>query len=411
MQSLRGTRDIFGSEASRFCRIVEVAQIVSKRHNFEPLITPSLEFSSLFERNIGNDTDIVSKEIYKFTDKGDNEIALRPEFTAGVVRAFVNNSELRSKKAPVKLFSHGSLFRYERPQAGRYREFFQLNFEIFGKNDINHDLDIILTPHSILRELGIVETKLMLNFIGGAESKMRYIEYLQGFFQKYVDDLSDDSKKRLHMNKPLRILDSKSEIDKKILENIRPISDFYLDENRARNEKILNILEKLGVSYELNSNLVRGLDYYTDLVFEFIDISRESKSQNAICGGGRYDNMVSDISDKKFDISAVGCAIGIDRLMLLMQDFQEDGQKIAIIPDCDDLLDLSYKIRECLVNNSKFSTFSVDVITHSDSVSKNIKRASEMHFTHICIVDNNVLHSMEFVIKKMNSQEQDVYKL
>lgn len=406
MQSIRGVQDFFKNEAEKFDKVISVAQKIAKKYNFSKLITPILEKSSLFERTLGEDTDVVSKEIYKFEDKGGEMIALRPEFTAGVVRAVCQNHELYGAKMPLKLFSNGQLFRYERPQSGRYREHNQINFEIFGKNSSHIDADLLITASEILETLEIKNISLDINFIGGIECKNQYISYLNEYFEKYKNELSEDSKKRLEIKKTLRILDSKNENDKKISENVLPISNFYSDETKRNIDEILYILNETKIEFKLEKNLVRGLDYYTDLVFEFTAHDLASKSQKAIMGGGRYDKMVSQISQNKLDLPAVGFGSGIERLMSLMKNDQEKPLKIAIIPYSQSQIVTSFKVKKMLNSHEIFKDFAKDIIFDANSMSKNIKKADEMGFSHICVIGEDEEKIGEFEIRSLSDKNE-----
>ncbi|QED23177.1 histidine--tRNA ligase [Candidatus Deianiraea vastatrix] len=403
MKSIRGVNDFFGSNSEKFTQITEIASKVSKQFGFQRLITPTIEYSSLFERNLG-DSDIASKEIYKFEDKSGEMIALRPEFTAGVVRAVCENGDLKNGKLPLKLFSFGQVFRYERPQKGRYRELNQINFEIFGKPLLQYDIDIILIARDIISSLGIKNAVLNMNFIGGLDSKNAYTNYLNEYFGRYKNDLSQDSQKRLEVNKSLRILDSKDENDKKISLDVKPISDFYDTQTKVKIEKFIEILTSLNVPFELNPSLVRGLDYYTDLVFEFISEDLESKSQNAVCGGGRYDKMVSQISDNKMDLCAVGFAAGVERLIHLCNLEAQKTQKMAIIPVSSNEFTQSFQIREKVKLDSRFQDFHIEIICDDFAVSKNMKKASESGFDFICVIGEDEVESGTFDIKNLSDK-------
>ncbi len=265
LQPVRGTKDLFGSDIAAFNNIIEIARKNAVSYGFDELQTPIFEFSEVFERNLGEASDIISKEVYKFKDRGDNFLTLRPEFTAGIVRAFISNGELQ-QILPQKFFSYGPIFRYDRPQKGRQRQFNQINFEILGEENHLLDVEFILLATSILKDLGILnKTELQINSLGCALTKTRYEAALRDYFVKYQDKLSPDSLVRLQKN-PLRILDSKELQDIEICENAPLISDFYSDEARVRLEEILKLLKKFGVPYKLNQRLVRGLDYYTSTV-------------------------------------------------------------------------------------------------------------------------------------------------
>lgn len=304
---VRGMKDLVNDDAEKFDFIVKTASKIAEKYNFQHLTTPIVEYTSLFERNLGNESDIVHKEIYRFEDRGGDMLALRPEMTAGVCRFVIENG-LFQGPFPHKYFSWGQVFRYDRPQKGRYRQFNQLNFEIFGLKDMAEEIRVYLEMMcELLAEIGVVDVKIKINYLGSKDEREKYTTALRDYLLNYKDKLSEDSKRRLETN-ILRILDSKDEVDKKILENAPKIQDFLTDEHRQ-------FLHSFDKKYEIDNNLVRGLDYYSGFVFEIIT-DKIGETQNACCGGGEYNNLIEDMSGKK--LTAFGFALGIERLMDLM---------------------------------------------------------------------------------------------
>lgn len=304
---VRGMKDIRNEEAEIFDFIIDRAIKISKKYNFQHLTTPIVEFSSLFERNLGKESDIIHKEIYRFEDAGGNILALRPEMTAGVCRFIIENG-LFYGPFPHKYFSFGSVFRYDRPQKGRYRQFNQLNFEIFGLKDMAEEIKVYLKMiYELLNELEINNIKIKINYLGSIEERKKFTTKLKEYLLSYKDQLSNDSKRRLETN-ILRILDTKDESDKKILENAPKIMDYLTEEHK-------NFLYSFDKEYEIDNNLVRGLDYYSGFVFEFVT-DKIGATQNSICGGGEYNNLIFDMSNKQ--LNAFGFALGIERLMELI---------------------------------------------------------------------------------------------
>jgi histidyl-tRNA synthetase len=326
LQNVRGTKDLFGSEIKIFNNIVSVAKGISANYGFNELSTPIFEFSEVFERNLGDDSDIISKEVYKFPDRSDNFLTLRPEFTAGIVRSFINNSEL-NQTLPTKLFSFGPIFRYDRPQKGRQRQFHQINFEMIGIDDVGGDVEAILLADNILGKLGLSnKITLQINSLGSVKVKEEYEVSLKQYFSKFKDQLSDDSKRRLE-EKPLRILDSKDKDDNEIAKNAPKISDFYDDEAKEKFDEILKRLDSFNIKYEVNPKLVRGLDYYTSTVFEFV--TNDIGAQNTVLAGGRYDNLIAKMGGK--EAGAIGFAAGIERLMLLNEKEVSQDRPVQVI--------------------------------------------------------------------------------
>ena len=399
LQPVRGTKDLFGDEIKIFNHIVATARKKSEFFGFEELQTPIFEFSEIFERNLGEASDIVAKEVYKFLDRGDNFLTLRPEFTAGVIRALVSNGELQ-QVLPRKFFSFGPIFRYDRPQKGRQRQFHQINFEVIGEENYFCDVEAILLASSILKDLGVLEkTTLEINSLGCAQTKANYEVALSEYFTKFKNDLSRDSQHRLEKN-PLRILDSKDLQDIEILQDAPEISNFFSDEAKLRFEAILNLLTKFGVKHRVNQRLVRGLDYYTSTVFEFV--TSHEGAQNTVLAGGRYDNLVEKMSGKK--MPAIGFAAGIERLMLLAKFGVEKVRPVIINYMSENEKIAAFEIAQKL-RNAGFTTEFV----HDGNFKKQMKRSSQIGCRFVVIVGENEIKSSEVVVKDFDdSSEQKI---
>lgn len=399
LQPVRGTKDLFADEIKIFNHIISTAKKKSEFFGFEELQTPIFEFSEVFERNLGETSDIVSKEVYKFPDRGDNFLTLRPEFTAGVVRALISNSELQ-QILPRKLFSAGPIFRYDRPQKGRQRQFNQINFEIFGEENFFCDVETILLAASILKALGVLDqTTLEINSLGCAETKKNYEVALTEYFTKFKNDLSRDSQVRLEKN-PLRILDSKDPQDIELLSDAPEISNFFSGEAKSRFDSILNLLNKFGVKYRVNQRLVRGLDYYTSTVFEFV-MSVEG-AQNTVLAGGRYDNLVEKMSGKK--TPAIGFAAGVERLMLLAKLDLPKTRPIAVNYISENEKAHTFEIAQKL----RCAGFVTDFILDGN-FKKQMKRASQNNSRFVVIIGENEMQNGEVSVKDFdNSTEQKV---
>lgn len=312
LQPVRGTRDLLGDQARRFDFIVKTAFDVAQKFGFERIDTPVFEYTNVFKRAVGETTDIVGKEMYTFNDRGDEELTLKPEGTAPVVRALISNA--LTQKLPLKFSYYGAMFRYERPQKGRYRQLHQFGVELFGIDNPVADAEIIGMGASIIKALGL-STKLHINTLGDVESRNNYKAALVEYFSKFISDLSDDSKNRLHKN-PLRILDSKDEMDKKISENAPKGEDFLNKQSAEFYNKVCAALNAINIDFVADNKLVRGLDYYTHTAFEFK--SNELGSQDAVGGGGRYDGLVEHMGGPA--IPGVGFGIGVDRLAILLEN-------------------------------------------------------------------------------------------
>ena len=400
-QNVRGMQDLFNEQADKYNLVVNTARQVSETYNFHEIITPIVEESNLFERSVGDGSDIVMKELYKFEDRGGNLLALRPEFTAGIARSFLNNSEL-NQSLPQKLFSYGPLFRYDRPQKGRYRQLNQINFEYIGNKEYIADVEIIYLFYTILQKLGLKNITLEINSLGSNECKKKYESALKEYFTKFKDKLSEDSKVRLEKN-PLRILDSKEECDKLLVKDAPKISEFYTEEEKEFYSNILKTLDKLGVSYFSNPLLVRGLDYYTSTVFEYT--TTDLGTQSSVGGGGRYDNLIGEIGNE--DVPSVGCAGGIERLMLLInKEIKKEKELIAIIPisenENDYCIDLATKLR----NQGK----NIELI-YSGKFKKKMEKMNKCNADYAIIVGEDEVKSGKLKIKNLKTSQEEEFKL
>lgn len=308
----KGTKDVLPQDSYKWQYVESIARSVAKRFNLKELRTPTFEHTELFQRSVGDTTDVVTKEMYTFKDKGDRSITLKPEGTAGAVRAYIENG-LAGGALPVKMYYITPAFRYERPQAGRLREFHQFGVEIFGAASAQTDAETILTADTLLKELGL-NVKLKLNSIGCKTCRAAYNQALKGFFEPHLDELCYDCKTRFAKN-PLRLLDCKEENCKKINANAPVILDYLCPECAAHFEEVEACLQAVGVEYEIDPRIVRGLDYYTRTVFEFV--SQDIGAQGTVCAGGRYDGLIEELGGKP--TPAVGFAAGIERLLIVME--------------------------------------------------------------------------------------------
>jgi histidyl-tRNA synthetase len=316
IQAIRGTKDILPSEVVYWQYLEKIASEILAKANYQEIRTPIFEQTPLFERGIGEATDVVGKEMYTFTDRGDRSITLRPEGTAGVVRSYIQN-KLFASGGVERLWYSGAMFRYERPQAGRQRQFHQIGLELLGSRAARADVEVIAIACDILKALGLKNLSLQLNSVGSKEDRQTYRQALIDYLTPYKDDLDADSQDRLTRN-PLRILDSKDQKTQEIAKNAPSILDFLSDDSRNHFEKVCTLLTDLSISYELNPRLVRGLDYYTHTAFEII--SGDLGAQATVCGGGRYDGLVAKLGG--VETPAIGWAMGMERLILLLEQLQ-----------------------------------------------------------------------------------------
>ncbi len=312
----KGTVDLIKNDSVYYKYISDVFDAYCEKYNYKFIRTPIFEASELFHRGVGDSSDIVRKETYDFKDRGDRNITLRPEGTAGVVRSFIENKMYADIIQPVKLYYNGTMYRYERPQNGRLREFTQLGVEIFGSNDPLIDAEIISLPINIYNSLGIYNTIVKINSLGDNQSRENYKKALKEYIKPHLKNLCSDCNERYEKN-PLRILDCKVDKDSDILKNAPKISEYLSNDSKKHLEKVLEYLDLLEINYKIDENLVRGLDYYTDTVFEIEVDSKELGASKVIGAGGRYNNLVSSLNGP--DTPAVGFALGVDRLISILK--------------------------------------------------------------------------------------------
>jgi histidyl-tRNA synthetase len=326
LQPARGTQDLLPEMARRHRRVSESARACAELYGFAEIATPIFEFTEVFARPIGEHTDIVAKEMYTFTDRGGEEVTLRPENTAGVVRAVLSNGLTQS--TPLKFFYSGPMFRYERPQRGRFRQFHQIGVELIGVPQPQADIEVIALGNRILKELGIAERVVLeLNTLGDPESRAAYRDALVRYFSARHAELSEDSRRRLERN-PLRILDSKDPGDIRVNAEAPDFSDYLNDASREFFDRVKDGLERLGIAYRPNPRLVRGLDYYTHTAFEFV--TTDLGAQGTVIGGGRYDGLVELMGGPA--MAGVGWAAGIERLAMLTAEPPAVARPIALVP-------------------------------------------------------------------------------
>ena len=314
LQKPKGTQDILPADSAKWQYVENVARETFKKYNYGEIRTPMFEHYEVISRSVGDTTDIVTKEMYDFHDKGDRHITLRPEGTAPVVRSYVENKLFAPEvQKPVKVYYIGSMFRYERPQAGRLREFHQLGVECFGSKNPATDVETIAMAYQLFNTLGIKDVTLHLNSLGNTESRLAYRQALIDYLTPMRESLSKDSQRRLNEN-PLRVLDSKEKEDKVAVENAPSILDYLDEESQAHFDEVRTMLDSLNIPYVIDTNMVRGLDYYNHTIFEFI--TTIDKSELTICAGGRYDSLVEYFGGP--ETAGFGFGLGLERLLLVL---------------------------------------------------------------------------------------------
>lgn len=400
-QRPKGTKDTLPSDINKWHYVEKTIREVMNLFNFSEIRTPTFENTELFSRGVGSETDIVGKEMYTFDDKGGNSLTLKPEGTASVIRAYLENG-MAAESPLQKLYYITNMFRYEKPQAGRFREHSQFGGEILGSDDINSDIEIITQAQEVYNRCGIRNFKVKINSIGKPEERRAYIELLREYLKNYFNDLSDNSKRRFDAN-PLRILDSKDDNDIKILKDAPKILDNLSNESKNRFEKVLSGLKDLNINCEIDFKLVRGLDYYTDTTFEFI--SEDLGAQDAIGGGGRYDGLVELLGGKP--TPGVGFGSGIERLIMVAEKNKfkfpaPDRLKLYIIPLSDDARALSAKLCYDLRKNS--TGCETDLLGRS--LKAQMREANKLNAEFVFIIGEEELKKGRGILKKMSDGSQ-----
>lgn len=369
-QAIRGTQDIFGADAEAFARVVESFERIRRLYRFRRVEMPVFEKTTVFSRSLGETTDVVSKEMYSFEDRGGESLTLRPEFTAGLARAYITNGW--QQYAPVKLATHGPLFRYERPQKGRYRQFHQIDAEVIGAAEPTADVELLVMADQLLKELGIADgVTLQLNTLGDGESREAWRAALIEYFREHKASLSEDSQDRLERN-PLRILDSKDPRDKPFAADAPKIDDYLSGEAQDFFAKVTGGLDAAGVAWTRNPALVRGLDYYRHTAFEFV--TDRLGAQGTVLGGGRYDGLMESLGGAP--TPAVGWAAGIERLAMLVADAGQVAEApldVVIAVEHDACLERSIGLLAAL----RRAGFSADMVA-SGSPKKRFDRAAKI---------------------------------
>jgi len=395
LQLVRGTQDLLPEAARRHRRVIETVRATAELYGFAEMATPIFEFTEVFARPIGEHTDIVAKEMYTFTDRGGEEVTLRPENTAGVVRAVISNGLAQS--APLKFFYSGPMFRYERPQKGRFRQFHQIGVELIGVAQPQADIEVIALGSRILDTLGLrAHVVLELNTLGDPESRAAYREALVSYFSTRVSELSEDSRRRLERN-PLRIFDSKDETDQRVARKAPAFADYLNSESRNFFDRVRGGLDRLGIDYRLNPRLVRGLDYYTHTAFEFV--TTDLGAQGTVMGGGRYDGLVEMMGGPP--LPGVGWAAGIERLAMLIAEPPGPPRPIAVVPIGEAAEAAAPTLAEVLRNNG----FPVD-LSYTGNIARRMRRANRVNARVAVLIGEDEIARDVVALRDLDSGEQ-----
>lgn len=405
IQKQKGTYDVYGNTGKKIVYLENLLKALMEKYNYEYVRTPLFEASDLFHRGVGETSDIVSKETYDFTDRGNRNITLRPEGTAGVVRSFIENKMYARTEQPIKTWYYGPMYRYERPQSGRYREFYQFGVEVFGTNDPMIDAEIISIPVNFYKLLGLKGIKVNINSLGDAESRKNYRDALIEYFKPHINTLCEDCKTRFLKN-PLRILDCKVDKETEILKNAPSILDYLNEVSKKHFENVKKYLEALDIEYVVNPKIVRGLDYYTNTVFEVEANVEGFGSQNVLCAGGRYNNLVETIGGPS--TAGIGFALGFERLLTVLDYeninvIEDDGIDVYIIPMSENEKQKSLNV----TNNLRMNGFKVDMDYLNRNIKSNFKQADRLNSKFVIIIGEEEIKTNVATIKNNHEKTEE----
>lgn len=405
---LKGTHDIIDEEAYNYSYIEEILTNIAWLYDFKEYRVPVIEKSELYQRSVGEGSDIVRKEMYTFEDKGNRLITLRPEFTAGIIRSMINSKFLVTRDLPLKAFYCGPVFRYERPQLGRYRQFNQFGIEIVGSNSYLRDVECIAFGYTALKMLGFKNLELRINTLGDKFSRENYKKALVNYFSKHINEMCNDCKERLKLN-PLRILDCKVLDDQEIIKGAPLMKNYLTLDSKTRFENVLEALDIMGIPYIEDDTLVRGLDYYSETVFEFHYTSKNGNNYGAIGAGGHYSDLVKELGGPV--LSGVGLSFGIERLYNILKDDnklqKKDKIDLYIAPignvDINYIMSIVFDVR----NNG----YSCEINLESKSITSSIKKAVRANSKYLLIIGEDEMKDGIYTLKNLETQEQlDVYE-
>ena len=398
IRSVKGTQDILPDQSTRWQDLELTIQKIMDCYGYKEIRTPAFEHSEVFSQGVGEETDIVSKEMYSWTDQGGNNLTLKPELTAPVARSFIQHN-LGVQNSINKLYYIDALFRRERPQKGRYRQFHQFGIEVFGSENPETDVEVIALAMHVFHKLGLKELTLQLNSIGSPECRNNYRNAIKNFLAPHFDQLSQTSQDRYN-NNPLRILDTKSPDEKEILKDAPNISNYWTIDDKNHFDEVCNLLKHIKIDYQLLPSLVRGLDYYTRTTFEIT--SNELGAQNAICGGGRYDGLVEKLGGKP--TPGIGFAAGIERLLLASSsDNKLRNIQIYIVGIGNDVRPTMINLAEELRSNDIRTSF--DYLRRS--IKAQMREANKLGAQYAIIIGEDELKDKSVIIKDLSTSNQE----
>ncbi len=404
----KGTIDLYGDTAKKWQYVNRVLDEVMDRYNYNFIRTPLFESTSLFHRGVGDTTDIVTKETYDFVDRGDRNMTLRPEGTAGVVRSYIENKMYGEATQPVKLYYNGTMYRYERPQSGRDRELTQFGVEVLGSNDPAIDAEVISVAVNILKLLGLKGVKVKINSLGDMESRNRYRQALIDYFKPHIQDLCEDCQERL-MKNPLRILDCKVDSDNELLLNAPSMLDYLNEDSMNRFMDVQNYLDVLDIDYVVDPKIVRGLDYYCHTVFEIEATVKDFGANNVIAAGGRYDTLVSNLDGP--ETPGIGFACGLGRLMMALD---KEEINLPIRTDLDAFVlyvnETEKEYAMALTQDLRLNGFRVDTEYMNRSLKGQFKQADRYNAKFLIILNGEDLVGGEIQVKDNQTKEVTMVK-
>ena len=400
IQTVRGTHDLFGNNLLLYKYVKKIISEMADNYDYEEIKTPIFENSELFKKPLGEYSDVVLKEMYSFEDRNQSSLTLRPEYTVPMIRASITNDLLNH--LPVKLFGIGSMFRRERPQKGRYRQFNQINFELLGTSEPTADAELIVLAYEFLKNLKINDkVDLQINSLGDLNTISKYNNILSDFYDKYKNDLSQESKIKIRSN-PLRILDSKNPEDSEINQNAPKITDYYSKTAKEMFEKVQSLISSLDINFSVNENLVRGLDYYCHTVFEFK--TSQLGSQDTLIGGGRYDGLVKTIGGP--DIPGVGWASGIERIIMLLDKVNKINPLVQLITIDNQSKNYAFKLL-ALLRKLKIKV----KYDHKINIKKSLKNANQEKIKYAIIIGTTEEKNNNYTLKNLPDSTQQTLSL
>ena len=405
----RGTQDILPAQAAKWQYVEQIARELCRRYNYQEIRTPIFEHTELFLRGVGDTTDIVQKEMYTFEDRGGRSLTLRPEGTAAVVRSFVENKMYGYPNQPVKLYYMGPMFRYERPQAGRFRQFVQFGVEALGSNDPAIDAEVIALAIDIYRSLGLKKLKLVINSLGDVESRKAHRQALIDHFQHRIHEFCDDCQARLHKN-PMRILDCKKDREHELMRTAPSILDYLNEQSYTYFNQVQMYLRKLGIAFEVDPRLVRGLDYYNHTAFEIMSEAEGFGAITTLCGGGRYNGLVQEIGGP--ETPGIGFALSIERLLAAL-DAEGISLPVSEGIDCY-VVALGEQAKEeavALVASLRQEGIAAEKDYQDRKVKAQLKAADRLHAKYVAILGEDELQKGIINVKCMATGEQQEVSL